>query len=91
MNKKAIRVGPWVQVDGHCAARVVEGGDPNAVADRVAFIEKTPRVRVGPWTNSRDDYLNWHSGSKGDGSDDHDSRTWCDMQLAARGYELVDS
>lgn len=37
----------WI-MDEHdcCAMRVKKDGDPNNVRDRVAFVEKTPRVRV---------------------------------------------
>ncbi len=35
----------WIMVE-HCATRVIKGGDPMNIEHRVAFIEKTPRVRI---------------------------------------------
>lgn len=40
------KVGPWVVIDGYCAAAVLIGDDPLDADKRVAFIEKTPRIRV---------------------------------------------
>ena len=37
----------WIVIDGYCATRVLKGTDPNEVNNRVAFIEKTPRVKIG--------------------------------------------
>ena len=37
---------PWVLVDGYCAMRYKVGEDPNTYGNRVAFIEKTARVRL---------------------------------------------
>lgn len=37
----------WIMdEDDYCAMRIYKGGDPEKVEDRVAMIEKTPRVRV---------------------------------------------
>ncbi len=36
----------WIVIDGYCATRVKLGTDPNNVENRIAFIEKTPSVRV---------------------------------------------
>jgi hypothetical protein len=44
------RLSDWIVVDEYCATRVIEGTDPDVVANRVAFIEKTPRVCVGDST-----------------------------------------
>ena len=91
----------WIVVDGYCATRIIEGGSIDNIADRVAFIEKTPRVRVGQFT--ADEMLeqdNWLQGPKGLGGSDGDnpdnelygffppSRDWCDFELVKRGYEL---
>jgi len=41
-----MKVSDWI-VDGHCAYRsLVDFGDTHDVKNRVAFIEKTPRVRI---------------------------------------------
>lgn len=43
------RLSGWIVILGYCAMRVRFGTDPSVVANRVCFIEKTPRVRVpGP-------------------------------------------
>lgn len=83
--------------------RIVEGGDPNNIADRVAYIEKTPRVRVKPFSPRRpgditEDNEAWEQGPKGSGGNvSHGgpiygryppSREWCDKRLVELGYEL---
>lgn len=99
-----MKVSPWIVVDGYCAARIVEGGDVNKTADRVAFIEKTPRVRMKPFDGEAGSLFesndNWHCGPKGCGGADGDnpdnelygfyppSREWCDNALRKMGYEL---
>lgn len=101
-----MKVGPWQTVDGYCAARIIQGGDPYRVEDRVAFIEKTPRVRIraayhreqhgtyedgGAYVDYRwEEFLDWCSGTKGNGADDPESREWCDNMLKLLGYELCD-
>ena len=98
-NEK-MRVSEWL-VDPfaeHCCMRIIEGGDSENIADRVAFIEKTPRVRFKPYTEV-DDYKNWREGDKGRGGNlEFDgktiygyyqpSRDWCDEELKKLGYEL---
>lgn len=92
-----MKLSGWIVVDGYCATRIIEGGDFKNVADRVAFIEKTPRVRIAP--HSTEDWINWESGPKGDGgcleADGETiygfyqpSRDWCDEKLVEMGYEL---
>lgn len=102
-----IKLSPWTIYDGYCAFRYIIGTDPEVIANRVAFIEKTPRVRIRPW-NSRDedahDHLNWESGPKGSGCSgdfdpkqegaygfDQSSRDWCDKKLRHMGYQLTDT
>ncbi len=92
-----MKISPWLVVDGYCATRIVEGGDVENVLDRVAFIEKTPRIRMGTF---EPDHKNWKSGPKGcGGSEGCDpnaelygfylpSREWCDRELALLGYEI---
>ena len=82
---------PWIAVEGHCATRVYAGTDPDVIANRVAFIEKTPRVRVNPFT-AVDDFLNWSGGPKGCGEECGNytpSREWCDQELVKMGYILT--
>jgi len=88
---------PWIAVNGYCATRVIAGSDPSNIANRVAFIEKTPRVRFRSFTE-RDDFGNWLEGDKGPGGGDPakdgtygfcaESRQWCDNQLILLGYKL---
>lgn len=80
----------WLVVPGadHCAMRCLYGTDPLEVKNRVAFIEKTPRVRVGAFTE-HDDFKNWNEGPKGCAPEYGEyapSRAWCDEELLARGY-----
>lgn len=86
-----MKVGPWTLVEGGCGAtRVRLGGNIDNISDRVAFIEKTPRIRVRSDSLLNDrDFLNWASGPfKGDGPNDPESREWCDKALVLFGYEL---
>ena len=44
-----MKVTDWMMdSDGIGAFRMVQGGDPENIGHRVAFIEKTPRVRIRP-------------------------------------------
>lgn len=88
---RGVKVSPWVVIEGYCATRVIQGGNPFHVEDRVAFIEKSPRVLVdGEW-------LYGPKGAGGSGGDDPKnllygfyppSRQWCDEQLLAAGAIL---
>lgn len=90
------KVGPWTLCEEGCGAyRARAGKDGELIENRVAFIEKTPRIRIrdmgpGNQRNGRDnDFLNWASGPfKGDGPDDQESRDWCDQALVLFGYKL---
>lgn len=83
------KVSAWMHADSHGACRVLEGKDPEVIANRVAFIEKTPRVRIRDERYQKEDWLNWAARDwKGDGPDDEDSRKWCDDMLLLLGYEL---
>lgn len=69
------------------ACIVLEGGDPEEVKDRIAFIEKTPRVRIREWDfTGYHDWLNWAEGKKGTGPDDEQAREWCEKMLRLLGY-----
>ena len=86
------RLSPWLVVDEYCATRVIEGTDPSIVGNRVAFIEKTPRVLInGTW-------LGGPKGSGGAGGEDPrkelygfypPSRKWADDLLLAAGAILT--
>lgn len=99
-------VGPWTVIDGYCAARTLEGGDPEDPDQRVAFIEKTPRVQVrdagvydGRETVDCGGQL-WVYGPRGRGGGNPEqdqtygfypkARAWCDKMLIALGYEVPD-
>lgn len=90
---------PWIVKDGYCAMRCIEGTDSTKIENRVAFIEKTPRIRITPWTGDMlTDWKSWLEGPKGSGGGepskdltygfDPCSRAWCDEQLIARGFIL---
>lgn len=73
------------------ACLVCEGGNPEKLCDRVAFIEKTPRIRTHPmWGNkAQEDNGNWAFRPwKGNGPSDPDARQWCEDALRLFGYEL---
>jgi hypothetical protein len=92
-----MKTSPWIVKDGYCAMRVIAGSDPSLTANRVAFIEKTPRIRVAPFSE-KEDFKNWESGPSGSGGGDPEkdetygfdpySRKWCDERLIAMGFEL---
>lgn len=84
------RLSPWIDIE-HCSTRVYEGTDPAEVANRVAFIEKTPRVRVSTFADACEDWRGWCEGPKGCGEECgqyQPSRAWCDAQLRLLGYVL---
>lgn len=93
-----MKLSAWVR-DEHCCYRYILGTDPLDIKNRVAFIEKTPRIRAG--TTATEDYKNWIQGNKGTGcSGDDDaekekaygfyqpSRNWCDFMLISLEYQL---
>lgn len=86
-----MKAGPWIFEDNG-AMRVRLGWDgatlPNTVENRVAFIEKTPRIRIRDTMEDYPDWLNWASGFKGSGPTDPESIKWCDDALILFGYEL---
>ena len=88
-----VRLTPWMAPASaaYCSMRCVEGTDPEKVANRVAFIEKTPRVRRGPFTDDFEDYKNWEQAWKGDDGWDPEAQAWCDEQLVAMGYTLPEA
>jgi len=80
----------WINID-HAATRVILGSDPDKVENRVAFIEKTPRVRVSPYRVCTEDFRNWVlvGSSSSECGKDADSRALCDKVLVAMGYTLL--
>lgn len=60
-----MKLSPWLPIPDapYCCARIREGGDINKASDRIAFIEKTPRVRIrvnmSDCGQSHSDWLNW--------------------------------
>lgn len=74
-----MRVSEWQMIEGYASFRYKEGGNPDNVEDRVAFIEKTPRVFNGQ---------KWVHGPKGQAPEYQPSRDWCDMELVKLGYTL---
>lgn len=89
-----MKVGPWTLCEGGTGAyRAILGLDGENINYRVAFIEKTPRIRIRNvyGCSPKDDHLNWASrGWKGEGPEDQESRDWCDKVLELFGYELTD-
>ena len=85
----------WIIIDNYCAIRIVKGGKVDNVSDRVAFIEKSPRVRVNKnklcMENSHTCATSdaWLYGGKGsnDYGRDIESRKWCDDMLKLLGWE----
>lgn len=70
--------------------RIVEGTDHTDIKNRVAFIEKTPRIRIRPqYLTNYPDFLNWAERPfSGDGPLDDESKKWCDDMLRVMGYQF---
>lgn len=80
----------WYVVDDFCACLIKEGGNPNKVKDRVAFIEKTPRILINE---------EWLCGPKGCGGSIEEegeciygfypkSREWCVQEILSERTEV---
>lgn len=85
-----MRLSPWISVD-HCATRVIEGSDPELLQNRIAFIEKSGRVRTAPFEAFDGDCDKWRyvcHGSSECGSD-MDTRREVDAELLRMGHELT--
>jgi hypothetical protein len=87
------KLSPWIPDPDYpdCFMRILESSDQTKLENRVAFIEKTPRIRVAPFTDVNTDYKNWKQGRKGCGDkmgSYQPSRDWCDEQLINLGYLL---
>jgi len=86
---KSFVLSDWTPVEDGCWMRYLRHTDPNDIRNRVAFIEKTPRIRVAAYSEDRKimDSINWMGGFrsfKGDPS----SRVWCDDQLFIHGWDI---
>lgn len=98
------KISPWiVNAEYGCAYRHMVGSDPEDITNRVALIEKSPRVRIRSASLRLDkgqyedgskyiierwpEHLDWCYGPKGDGYDDEESRAWCNAMLKLLGYE----
>lgn len=84
-----VKISDWIVIDEDCATRVFEGSDPTKVENRVAFIEKHPRVRIAPFVSEDTDSQNWlfDRGTSERGFDE-ESRNWCDSKLLELGYSI---
>lgn len=100
-SQSSKQLSDWIVVDDCCAMRIIKASDPAVIANRIAFIEKTPRIRIRPFSKSEyHEQNNWRQGEKGMGGSDGNipenglygfyqpSRDWCDEQLLKMGYEL---
>jgi hypothetical protein len=87
-----IKLTKWINQE-HCSIRCIANTD-TSLKNRVAFIEKSPRVRINPYDDNKgwlEDSKNWEYGPKGDGQECgkyQPSRDWCDAKLIEMGYEL---
>lgn len=87
---QGLAITDWMDVPDaeYCSMRCLVGANPEEIASRVAFIEKTPRVRIAPYTD-KDDQKNWYQGPKGSSPEYgkyEPSREWCDQELERIGY-----
>lgn len=77
-------ISDWIMED-HCSYKYLVGTNPNNPKNRVAFIEKTPRVfidkKIISCEKNKPFNGGWIYGAKGDGhlcGKDPNSRKWCD-------------
>ena len=89
-----VKLSDWIPApeSPECYMRIYNDTDPRNIANRVAFIEKTPRVRIASFTTVHTDFNNWEYGCKG--SEDElgsyqPSRDWCDEKLVGLGYQIT--
>ena len=88
-EQRMMRLSDWIIVYGYCATRVLYGTDSELLENRIAFIKKTPRVRIAEYTTEMDDQGKWFFSTYGGTSEygfDEDSRAWCDKELIKLGY-----
>lgn len=83
----------WIDEE-HCSYRALPDTDHTDVANRVAFIEKTPRIRIARYDPEVGDIFDgekWLSGPKGCSPEYgkyQSSRDWCDAALRGLGYDV---
>lgn len=41
-----MKLSKWIVIDGYCATRVILGTDTSIPSNRIAFIEKSPRIKL---------------------------------------------
>lgn len=89
-KNKFMILSDWILIDEYCYCRVLDGTDPMQVKNRVAFIEKTPRVRINSYTDIDTDFKNWKEVGFGtsDRGKDENSRKMCDDYLKTLGYKF---
>lgn len=86
-------ISEWIEEE-NCAYRYILGTDNNDPNNRMAFIEKTPKIQIVErfftvmkgfeyGVVNRDIHSVWIEGYKGNGHKDVDSRKWCDQMLEA--------
>jgi len=92
-NSNHTKVSSWMREPGpdpYCWMRIIVGGNPKSLEDRVAFCEKSPRIRVAPFTTHSEESDKWKFGPKG-GYDDAENLEWCDIELKKLGYVITDT
>ena len=89
-----MKLSKWILLPD-CAMLVTLGTDPDRMENRMAFVEKTPRIRIRSMQQHifpdawKTDYLNWCERPwKGQGPNDPTSIKWCEDMLVLLGYEL---
>ncbi len=88
---QGLRLSPWITVHDFCATRVIEGTDPADIGNRIAFIEKTPRVLMeGKWVYGPKGCggPNGTDPAEGRYGFDPSSREWADNTLRKQGAIL---
>lgn len=103
LNVEGVILSPWTVDYDYCALRFILDTDKKVDTNRIAFIEKTPRVKLlkNVYTNDSYDFKNWIQGPKGAGGSDGEipenelygfyppSREWCDDVLVLFGFVLT--
>jgi len=75
LSSSEVELTPWIVVDDYCACRCIKNTDTSLPKNRVAFIEKHPRVRVLPFDGEDENSCiesnqNWFCGTRGRGGSD---------------------
>lgn len=87
-NRINMELSNWINLD-HTSMRIIKGSDPLILANRIAFIEKSPRVRIKEYTNHDSESDKWEFGyGTSRHGEDLISRRWCDEKLIELGYTL---